>query len=62
MDPLQFIWEVAQAIFSLIAAVALPVGAFWLIARRQQRRQATNRPDPRTRDLGDNARSRIEQP
>lgn len=38
MDPLQFIWEVGQAVFSLAAAVVVPIGVFWLIARRQRNR------------------------
>jgi hypothetical protein len=39
MDPISFIWEVAQALFNLLAAVALPVVALWLIARRQRTRR-----------------------
>ncbi len=39
MDPVQFIWEVVQAVFALVAAVVLPIAVFWLIARRASRRR-----------------------
>jgi hypothetical protein len=39
MDPIQFIWEVVQAVFALAAAVVLPIGILWLIARRASNRQ-----------------------
>jgi Na+(H+)/acetate symporter ActP len=39
MDPIQFIWEVVQAVFALAAAVVLPILVFWLIARRASKRR-----------------------
>ena len=39
MDPISFVWEVMQTLFGLIAAVVVPIGVFWLIARRQKTRQ-----------------------
>lgn len=38
MDPITFIWEIAQTLFGLIAAVVVPIGVLWLIARRQKTR------------------------
>jgi heme/copper-type cytochrome/quinol oxidase subunit 4 len=38
LDPITFAWEVAQTLFGLIAAVVIPVGGLWLIARRQKSR------------------------
>ncbi len=46
MDPMTFIWEVAQTLFGLIAAVVVPVGGLWLIARRQKTRQRHDRHPP----------------
>ncbi len=46
MDPMTFIWEVAQTLFGLIAAVVVPVGGLWLIARRQKTRQRHDRRPP----------------
>ncbi len=36
MDPVEFIWEVAQALFALITAVALPAVVIWWLARRSR--------------------------
>ena len=38
MDPITFVWEVGKVLFGLIAAVAVPIGGLWLIARRQRNR------------------------
>lgn len=38
MDPITFIWEVLQTLFGLIAAVVIPIGVFWWIAKRQRNR------------------------
>lgn len=46
MDPLTFVWEIVQNLFGLIAAVAVPVGGLWLIARRQKQRQRRNQRPP----------------
>ena len=46
MDPITFTWEVLQNLFGLIAAVAIPVGGLWLIARRQKKRQRGNHRAP----------------
>jgi hypothetical protein len=37
VDPITFIWEVAQQVFGLAAAVALPVIVLVLIARRSRK-------------------------
>jgi hypothetical protein len=39
VDPITFIWEVTNSLFSLVAAVAVPIGGLWLIARRQRNRR-----------------------
>jgi hypothetical protein len=38
MDPFQFVREVLEALGGLVAAVVLPIGLLWLIARRQRNR------------------------
>jgi hypothetical protein len=38
MDPFEFIWGVVQSVGQLAAAFVLPIGVFWLIARRQRNR------------------------
>ena len=47
MDPLQFIWEVLQAVINLIAAVVVPVIVFWWLARRSRNRSTTIPSKPR---------------
>jgi heme/copper-type cytochrome/quinol oxidase subunit 4 len=46
MDPITFIWEIAQVLFGLVAAVIVPVGGLWLIARRQRSRQREGQRPP----------------
>ena len=46
MDPITFIWEVGKTLFGLIAAVVVPIGGLWLIARRQRSRQRHARRPP----------------
>ena len=43
MDPLQFVWEVAQALFSLIAAVVVPGAVVWWLARRNRSTRRNDR-------------------
>jgi hypothetical protein len=43
MDPVTFVWEVVKAVGGLAAAVIVPIGGLWLIARRQRDRQRRHR-------------------
>ena len=40
MDPIQFGWEVAQSVFGLVTAVALPLLILWLIARHNAKNRS----------------------
>lgn len=46
MDPFSFIWEVLQTLFGLIAAVIIPIGGLWLIAKRQKSRHRRDNRSP----------------
>ena len=46
MDPITFIWEIVQTLFGLIAAVVVPIGVLWLIARRQKNRRSRHNQPP----------------
>jgi hypothetical protein len=46
MEPISFVWEIVQTLFGLLAAVVIPIGGLWLIARRQKSRHRRDHRPP----------------